>query len=140
MTPAPLHVGRWNRSRSGRLRSAALVLVLAGACSSNQKPSEAYPRMEPVRVHVKNENFLDVNVALVTSGVSRRLGMVAGNSGGDFKVEWSMVNGQNVVLTATPIGGRGSGMTGSLNVGPGQVIDFKVGSVLRQSTASVHDP
>jgi len=140
MTPALSHVGRRNFPTSGRLRTAAVFLLLAAGCSHSQTPSDAYPRMEPVRVRVKNENFLDMNVALVASGVSRRLGMVAGNSGGDFRVEWSMVNGQSVSLTATPIGGRGSAMTGSLNVGPGQVIDFKVGSVLRQSTASVHDP
>src|SRR4051812_19971663 len=139
MTPALLHVGRRN-SQSGRVRIAAVVLLLAAACSHNQAPSDDFPRMDPVRVRVKNENFLDMNVAVVASGVSRRLGMVAGNSGGDFRVEWSIVNGQSVSLMATPIGGRGSTITGALNVGPGQVIDFKVGSVLRQSTASVHDP
>jgi hypothetical protein len=43
-------------------------------------------------------------------------------------------------LLATPIGGRGSAGSGSLNVSPGQMIDFKIGSVLRQSTATVRQP
>jgi len=50
------------------------------------------------------------------------------------------VNGQSISLTATPIGGRGSAGSGALNVSPGQMIDFKIGSVLRQSTATVRQP
>ena len=30
--------------------------------------------------------------------------------------------------------------SGSLTVGPGQMVDFKIGAVLRQSMATVHDP
>ena len=36
-------------------------------------------------MHVKNENFLDMNVAVVASGVSRRLGQVTGNSSARFQ-------------------------------------------------------
>ena len=77
---------------------------------------------------------------VVSSGVSRRLGLVAGNSSADFKVDWAVANGQGIALTATPIGGRGVAGSGSLNVSPGQVVEFKIGSVLRQTTAMVHDP
>ena len=44
----------------------------------------------------------------VASGVSRRLGTVTGNSAADFKIQWSLINGQTISLTATPIGGRGA--------------------------------
>ena len=138
----PTHtLSRTLGSRFSRRRYALALLVVLAACSRNKKQSDDfYPRMEPIPVHVKNENFLDMNVAVVSNGVSRRLGLVSGNSSASFKVEWSVASAQGIILTATPIGGRGSAGSGSLIVAPGQVIDFRIGSVLRQSTASVHDP
>jgi hypothetical protein len=122
-------------------RAAVIALVAIAACFRNNAPeNEPDPRPDPIPVHIKNENFLDMNVYVVTSGVSRRLGTVSGNSAGDFKINWSVAYGQPVTITATPIGGRGSATTGALNVGIGQMIDFKIASVLRQSVASVHDP
>jgi len=131
---------RW-RSSARRLRVAALAIVALSACSRNKAQNDDfYARAEPIPVHVQNENFLDVNVFVVSSGVSRRLGQVSGNSAGDFKIAWSLANGQSISLTAIPIGGRGSATSGSLNVSPGQMIEFKIGSVLRQSTATVREP
>jgi hypothetical protein len=132
------------RSRGPLLRHTwtAFVIVLAvSACFRNKhEDDDFYPRMEPIPIHVKNENFLDMNVSVVSSGMSRRLGMVPGNSAGDFKVDWAAANGQGITLVAIPIGGRGTANTGLLNVSPGQVVEFKIGSVLRQSTVMVHDP
>src|SRR5262249_52830472 len=98
------------------------------------------PRAEPIAVHVKNENFLDMNVFAVVGGVNRRLGTVSGNSSGDFTLDWDVTIGQSISLRAVPIGGRGAASTGSLNVGLGQMIDFVVAPVLTQSTVSVHEP
>jgi len=129
------------RSSTHRLRLVAMFAVLLAACSRNKAQNDDFfPRADPIPVHVQNENFLDMNVFVVTSGVSRRLGLVTGNSAADFKIQWSIVNGQSISLTATPIGGRGAAGSGALNVSPGQMIDFKIGSVLRQSTATVRQP
>jgi hypothetical protein len=81
-----------------------------------------------------------MNVNVVVGGQSRRLGTVSGNGNGNFTINWSVVNGRTIVLRALPIGGRDSASSGQLNVGIGQVIDFRIASVLRQSVASVHDP
>ena len=129
---------RYSRWSSATL--AAGILFLAASCSRNKPETGEDFRPEPIPVHVVNENFLDMNVAYVTGGVARRLGTVNGNSSGDFKISWSSTTGQPVVMTATPIGGRGSVNSGSLNVGFGQMIEFKIGSVLRQSTAVVREP
>jgi hypothetical protein len=111
------------------------------ACSHKNDPNaEPVPIPDPIALHVKNENFLDMNVAVVASGVSRRLGTVSGNSAGTFSIPWNVANGQSVSVTATPIGGRGFATTGGLSVSPGQVIEFRVGSQLRQSAVAVHDP
>jgi len=132
-------IGRWPRP-AARIAATLLVAVFAACSHSNQPESDADPRPEPIPVHVKNENFLDMNVAVVSGGASRRLGTVSGNSTGTFTIPWSAANGQGIYLTAIPIGGSGAARSATLNVSPGQVIEFKIGSVLRQSVAIVHDP
>ena len=128
-------------SRTARVLAASTMLLALAACSRNkQLESELEPRPDPIPVLVKNENFLDVNVYVIAGGVTRRLGLVSGNSTGQFTIAWGVANGAGITLTAQPIGSNGRATSGSLNVSPGQVIEFKVGSVLRQSVATVHDP
>lgn len=122
-------------------RAAFLSFLLLGACFLRAKPGEIpEPRPDPIPVRVKNENFLDMNVYAVVSGVQRRLGTVAGNSTANYTIPWSFVNGQGLQMLAVPIGGRGSAASGSLNPGYGQMIDFLIASQLRQSVATVHEP
>jgi hypothetical protein len=132
----------WRVRRSIRVFATAVGAAAAIGCShNNSSPDDDIPTIAPpIVVHVTNENFADVNVAVVIGGVSRRLGTVTGNAAGDFGISYNTVSGQPVVLTAVQIGGRGSTITPGLSVGPGQVIEFKIGSIFRQSTASVHDP
>jgi hypothetical protein len=128
---------------SRRIRAAAFVAACAAlaACSHGNQPNDDIdPRPSPIPVHVKNENFLDMNIAVIAGGTSRRLGQVAGNSTGDFTVNWGVANGGGIIITATPIGGSGQARSPALNVGPGQIIDFRVASLLRQSVTTVHDP
>jgi len=129
------------RFNSFRVRALALALIASAACSHKNSPeSEPEPLPDPISVRVKNENFLDMNVAVVTTSVSRRLGTVTGNAVATFTIPWNVANGNTIAITATPIGGRGQATTGGLNVSPGQVIEFRVGAILRQSGVSVHDP
>jgi hypothetical protein len=127
--------------RGARVASIALLVALFAACSRTHKPNDEIEfRHDPIQIHVKNENFLDMNIAVVASGVSRRLGQVTGNASGDFTISWSAVNGQLIVLTATPIGGRGTYTMPGVSVGDGQMIELHIGSVLRQSSVVVHEP
>lgn len=120
----------------------ALVFVLAtAACARHpQTGPDVDTRPEPIAVHVKNENFLDMNIYVVVGGVSRRLGNVVGNASADFTIDGNLGLGQTIYITAIPIGGRGQASSGGLSVSPGQMIDFTVASTLRQSVATVHDP
>lgn len=81
-----------------------------------------------------------MNIAVVISGVSRRLGQVTGNSSADFKVDYLMTVGQSIAILATPIGGVGAATSGPLSVGEGQLVEFVIGSTLRQSSATVRNP
>lgn len=119
---------------------AGTSLASLAACSHKNSDEQPLPEPDPISVRVKNENFLDMNVAVVANGVSRRLGTVSGNAVATFRVPYKVVIGISVAITATPIGGRGQASTGGVNVSPGQVVEFRVAPVLRQSSVSVHDP
>lgn len=130
-------------ARRARTRLVVFALLALGACAHNQSAEmdaeDEQPR-EPIHVHVRNENFLDMNVAVVSSGVSRRLGQVAGNSVGDFTVNFSVANGQSISVTATPIGGNGRYTSPSLSLSSGQMVDIRIASTLRQSSTVVREP
>lgn len=130
------------RAMRHRARCCAVAMTLAAlaGCSRNKIDTGQDYRPNPIPVHVKNENFLDMNVYVVVSGVARRLGMVTGNGKGDFKIDWNVVYGQSIVLRAIPIGGNGGITSPALNVGEGQEIEFRIASTLRQSTAVVREP
>jgi hypothetical protein len=119
----------------------AFGLLVAGACSRNNPETGAAfePRPEPISVFVKNENFLDVNVSIVSGGVTRRLGQVSGNGSGDFKINASVANGQSIAVTAVPIGQSARYTSPGLQVRPGQRIEVRIASTLRQSTTVVRD-
>jgi hypothetical protein len=127
--------------QKARTRLALAFLLATAACARHsQTGPEIDARPEPIPVHVKNENFLDMNIFVVVSGVSRRLGNVVGNASADFTIDGGLALGQTIYLTAVPIGGRGQATSGGLSVSPGQMIEFTVASTLRQSVATVHDP
>lgn len=123
-------------------RLAFALVVAVAACSRNNPETGAdfEPRPEPISVFVRNENFLDVNVFVLTGGVSRRLGQVNGNSSGDFKLNASFANGQSVSVTAVPIGQSTRYVSPGLQVRPGQRIEVRIAASLRQSSTVVRDP
>lgn len=134
-------MSRTNGRALARVVLAAAVFL--SACFHGAQPGESEEpvyRPDPIPLQVKNENYLDVNIFAVVNGLSRRLGTVNGNTTQKFNIPWNFANGQPISITATPIGGSGSASSGMLQVGMGQMIDFRVASLLRQSTASVHEP
>jgi len=123
------------RAFIGSLAIAA-TLAGAGACNrSNELGGDIAPS-NAVGVHVVNQNFLDVDVWAVSDGVPTRLGTVTGNSNKDFVLDASMA-ANDFRLVATPIGGNGRGTSGPLVIGPGQTVEFRVGSLLRNSSAYI---
>jgi hypothetical protein len=124
-----------------RLRAAAAVLACASlaGCFHNKHPGP-YFRPDPIQIQVQSENFLDANVYIVAGGVAQRLGTVIGNSKAKFTYPWSNALSSGVVMVAQTIGGSGTGRSLDLSVNPGQVIDFRIASQLRQTYAVVHDP
>ena len=114
------------------LVAAMSTLATVSACSRTQTAAGEIAPATSIGLHVKNENFLDMDVFVVSQGVATRLGTVTGNASRDFMVDGSLA-AQGLSIVATPIGGNGRAGTGSLAVTPGQTIDFTIGSILRNS-------
>ena len=121
-------------------RVAASALSACARNKSDEQEADIEPSREPIQVHVRNENFLDMTIAVIASGVSRRLGQVSGNGVGDFTINPNIANGQSINVTATPIGGNGRYTSPGLSVTSGQMIDVRIASTLRQSNVIVREP
>ena len=129
-------------AQSWRIRVAAMCLIAATACARNKNSDEEdlTPRPDPIPIHVRNENFLDMNVYYVGGGVQRRMGTVNGNTEADFSVAYQYTTSAGVYFIAIPIGGGGRFTSPTLNVGVGQMVVFRIAPLLRQSVAIVQEP
>jgi hypothetical protein len=116
--------------------AVAIAIVMLAACSRHKVSGLEYVH-DPIPVHVRNENYLDVNVFVYAGGVRRRLGLVPGNTEADYSVDWSVSHGLPMTIVAQAIGSSEVASTGEMNVGYDQMIVFRVGSVMRQSVASL---
>lgn len=128
------------QGRRTNIGVAILTLAMAAGCAHNKKDQPYEPPPPPITVLVKNENFLDMDIRLATSGASRRLGTVVGNSSGKFTVAWSVVATSPMQLIGDPIGGGRALAFPSVSPEPGQVVEFRIMPLLNQSTVVVHDP
>ena len=123
------------------LAMLVVALPIVDGCSLfNRAKKAAGPAarpLEPIPLTVRNENYLDMNIAYVVQGSSRRLGMVPGNTTMNFNIPRLSEAVDDYTITATPIGAGGRASSGILSVREGQRIEFRVAPVLRQSSAIV---
>jgi hypothetical protein len=118
------------------LFAAATTVSTVGACSRTNEAGGEIAPASAIGLHVRNDNFLDMDVYAVSDGLATRLGTVTGNSSRNFVLDASLAN-QDFRIVATPIGGNGRASTGSIAVAPGQTIDFTIGSILRNSNVFI---
>lgn len=118
------------------LMAAGLTVSTATACS---RPNEAGGELAPansIGLVVKNQNFYDMDVYAVSQGLATRIGTVTGNTSRTFTLHPSM-SSQDLRIVATPIGGNGRASSGNVQAGPGQTIEFTIGSTLAHSTVII---
>lgn len=127
-------------------RSYLTIGVLAAglaACASHktvQQTSEGdvvSPVAQSASLVVRNDNFSDMNVFVVSQGQRLRLGMVTGNSTMRFRIPAADLTAGQVDVVASRIGGSGLASTGTVNVNGGQTIQFTIAPVLSQSSVEV---
>jgi hypothetical protein len=130
------------------LRSHRLAIAFFAACAAASAASacahtgQAAGDLAPataIGLSVTNQNFLDMDVYAVSDGLATRLGTVNGNNSRIFTLNPSLAV-RDLRIVATPIGGNGQASTGEVIVSPGQTIEFRIGSTLRNSTVSIRSP
>ncbi|HET8625478.1 MAG TPA: hypothetical protein VFM14_18100 [Gemmatimonadales bacterium] len=118
-----------------------MALLLLAGCGANREGDDVQPMAatEPVTVVAENRRSDDVVVSLVRDGIRQRLGLVAAQTKGDFKIPWSQVsNSTRVRLIATPIAGRRSFVSDQLILRPGSEVTVSLTQALGQSLLRVY--
>jgi hypothetical protein len=124
------------------LLSAAIAATLLGATSCRSMgadPAEdGAPTSSASYLKVINENFSDVDIHIVRSGLPTRIGRVMAGRTQQFTLTPSLLGPSNVTFLATISGSTARASSGSLIVSSGQTVEFRVASTLSQSSATVH--
>jgi hypothetical protein len=96
------------------------------------------PERQPVQVYVENSNFLDMDIFAVRGATRIRLGTVGSQQGRFFDLPASAVeSGQQLQLLADPVGSRRAHRSGTIMINPGDVVEWRLGNSLNQSTLAV---
>lgn len=123
-----------------RLALAAMLASAAGtsACRSGNAYDVADRQANDVMLVVENQNFTDVDIYALSSGLPTRIGTVSGgNSTARFVLRPTVTNASDFRLIATPIGGNGRVSSGPLIVSSGRTIKFTIAPNLATSHAEV---
>ncbi|HEY0997743.1 MAG TPA: hypothetical protein VGD77_17270 [Gemmatimonadaceae bacterium] len=125
----------------------SLVLVLASAltacasaghsATSAGTVARAPVKAAAVKVNVQNDNFYDVVVYAVVSGVKTRLGSVVGHSKQLLRVPVSLLSLGSLQIFADPIGGERGTVLEPIAVSPGQQVSVTLMPSLNMSYVSV---
>ena len=125
------------------LRKLTLAVTLASAaglsaCRSGNPYDIAQRQANDVMLIVENQNFADVDVYALSSGLPTRIGTVSGgNTTARFALSPTVTNATDFRLVATPIGGNGRASSGVLVASPGRTIKFTISPNLATSHAEI---
>lgn len=122
--------------------TVALAVALgAGACGGRQeKPTVGKPQ-PPAVVRVANNNFSDVTIYVVQSGMRLRLGTVTGLSEEQFTLPRRFATyTMEMHLLADPVGGSRAYMSPAVRVRGGEEVDLRLHAILSMSSVSVWGP
>lgn len=108
-------------------RLLALGLLVAG-CGHAGKPAPSPPAARAATtVKVDNQNFLDMDIYVLSNGARFRLGMVRGLSTEMFTIPDDIVRmSPQVRFELHPIGGRANPRTETIMVMPGDHLELTI--------------
>lgn len=117
---------------------ATVALLGVTACRSMGASSpQEQPSSDSAILRVTNDNFSDIEVFIVRSGLATRIGRVSAGSTQRFTLTPTLLGPSDVTFIATPTNGSGRGSSGSLVVLPGRTVDFRINALIGQSSATV---
>lgn len=117
------------------LVALAVTLPSAACGGTRSDPDRPDPRvLQPLRLQIENQNYLDMVVSVDMGGQVIRLSMVVGNNSGSVEIPSSIYMTGAIQLLAEPIGPRGGYRSDFLNLSPGDRVVFRIGPQLELSS------
>lgn len=111
---------------NNRLLALALLAAGCGHAGKAAAPSPPAPRAATT-VKVDNQNFLDMDIYVLSDGARFRLGMVRGLSTEVFTIPDDIVRiSPQVRFELHPIGGRANPRTETITVMPGDHLELTI--------------
>lgn len=122
-----------------RLVLCGMLLLAGTACRrGNDEPALASdPVLAPIRVEVKNNHALPIEIFVDGSGIHHRLGTVHPGMSASFQLPAAMIGNGSVEFLAYSSANRQPNRTGPILLSPGAVVDYTIGQVLFNSTAII---
>ena len=106
------------------------VLLMISCSSTSPTVEQQYEQ-----VRVQNDNWLDVNVYILSfSGIRQKLGFARSMTSITFTIPSNFGNGASVYLHVDPIGSEDIFETDQFSVSPSQVVILKVGQNIQHSS------
>jgi hypothetical protein len=102
-----------------------LAAALSAACHHGGYQAPPEPRTD-TRLRVQNQNFLDMNVYVLSGSQRIRLGTVTGLSTQVFTIPPDLVRGPPLRFEVHPIGGRSNPRSETISVQPGDEVQLTI--------------
>lgn len=124
-----------------RARNCILAIAVSlGIFGSGCRSTNAYEvgrEADAVGLVVQNDNFADMDIYAVASGLATRVGTVTGGRTERFDLSASVYNASDLRIVGTPIGGNGRASTGPIVVNRGSTIYFTIAPMMSASSVSI---
>ena len=117
-------------------------LLMTGIACSHGRRANSDPVGSPaaaiaVHLNVLNNNALAMEVYVVGSGVTHRMGTVSPGMTSHFLFPQGMIGNAPLELQARPSGGGDLIRSGQLVLSPGQIVEWRIGTQQVNSTVLV---
>lgn len=129
--------------RTMRAMLTAGMVVLAGACAPGTESTAYVPGLdgagqEETTVRVANNNWNNMTVYVVRGSSRHRLGTVTSMNTETFRIPAAFLTGTDAVrLVADPLGSSDTYTTPTVQVQPGEEIEFDIENHIAISSVSV---
>ena len=115
-------------------------LLLLASCGRRAASGDVAPRAAPANLFVTNHYAEAMEVIAVTAGINHRLGVVSPEVERRFALPTALLAaGGQIEFIATPAGNGPVARSGTVQVGPGDIVDFVISAQIFNSQAIVRN-
>lgn len=118
--------------------AAAVALVLEACAPATEQAENNLPARPKTQLIVRNNNWSEIAVYVVRSGVRARLGNVMSMSNGRFNIPQSYVLGANdIQVQVDPVGSNRTFLSSPVQIFPGARVELTIENSMQLSSFAV---